>query len=161
TRGVQLQSIGHIQVNGGAVTDQDVWIDPTGRVYDATTAHYIQDVKVLLYYDDDDRVAPGVLVPANRLGMGQQGQVTPAEGVHRFAVPVFGRKYKVVVDPGPPPGSFRSQMIPPTPGFAPKGNVVDDQAPSLEPNAVRTYFLRFDLEKPGDDVFNNHIPLDP
>lgn len=158
--GTQLGMVGHITVADGRLTEQDVWIDPSGRVYDAATGRYVQGVRAFLYYDEEDDQQPGALVPDERLGPGQQGQVTGAEGFYKFDV-LPNRGYRLVIDAGTSSWSFPSQMIPPTPGFAEPGPVVDDSSPSLEPNSPRTYYLRFALAAGDEDVTNNHVPLDP
>jgi uncharacterized repeat protein (TIGR01451 family) len=159
SRGAQLAEEGGVTISAAAPTVRDVRVDPSGRVYDATTGTFVQDVRVFLYYDETDPVEPGQLVPADRLGAGQQGQVTPAEGFYRFDV-LAGRRYRLRVETGLA-YAFPSMLVPPTPGFAPPGPVVPDPAPSLDPNRVRTYYLRFNVAAPGQDVTNNHVPLDP
>lgn len=132
-----------------------VAVAASGRVYDAKAGRYVQGARITVLYDETDASQPGQMVPADRLGPGQQGQETTAEGIYRLDLPP-GRRYRVVLDP-PAGYAFPSQIIPPTPGFAPEGPVVPEPTPSLAPDARRIYYLRFDRT----DVTNNHIPLDP
>src|SRR5262249_33052364 len=127
----------------------------SGRVYDSKAGRFVQGARVTVFYDATDASQPGQMVPAGLLGPGQQGQETTAEGVYRLDLPP-GRRYRIVLDP-PAGYAFPSQIIPPTPGFAPQGPVVPESTPSLAPAARRIYYLRFVLS----DVTNNHIPLDP
>jgi uncharacterized repeat protein (TIGR01451 family) len=157
--GVQLGLFGHIAVASGKVTEQDVWIDPSGRVYDSVSGLYQQGVRVLLFFDEEDSDEPGKLVPADQLGVGQQGQTTGAQGVYKFDVKPR-RKYRLLVESEPAAHAFPSLLIPPAAGFAPPGPVVL-HPPSLDPRKSRAYYLRFAPNGVDDDVTNNHVPIDP
>src|SRR5207244_2418427 len=96
----------------------------------------------------------------DRLAPGQQGQVTGKDGIYRFDV-LPGRKYKLDVDTSNSSWSFPSQILPAKEGFAPVGPVVPEIRPSERPEAARVWYQRFDIAAAGDDVTNNHVPLDP
>jgi uncharacterized repeat protein (TIGR01451 family) len=117
-----------------------------GRVYDAVSGRYVQDARVSLLDD-----ATGAPVADADLPPGQQGQLTPAEGIYRFDPPP-GRTYRIAV--AADGFSFPSQLVPPATGLAPGGPVVPSPTPLRD--GPRTYYLRF-----ASDVTNNHIPLDP
>src|SRR4029077_15529342 len=66
--------------------EHDVWVDPSGRTYNAVSGELVPNVQVLLRYDAEDSAEPNALVPADRLAPGQQGQVTGKDGIYRFDV---------------------------------------------------------------------------
>lgn len=160
SRGAQLAEVGGLVVEGGVDLDRDVLVDPSGRVYDSTTGRTLADVQTFLFYDSEDETEPGVLVPADRMGPGQQGQRTTPEGIYKYDV-LPGRRYRLELDTTTSTWVFPSQRIPATPGFAPPGDVVANAAPSVAPGAKQTWYLRFYPVDPGDDVRRNHVPLDP
>ena len=149
-----------IAIAANQPSERDVFVDPSGRTYNAVSGELIAGVQVLLRYDDEDAQEPNLLVPADRLQPGQQGQVTGKDGIYRFDV-LPGRKYKLDVDASASSWSFPSQITPPTPGFAPIGPVVPETRPSSRPDAPRIWYTRFAINGAGDDVTNNHVPLDP
>ncbi|MBW1872438.1 MAG: DUF11 domain-containing protein [Deltaproteobacteria bacterium] len=70
-----------------------------------------------------------------------------------------GHKYRLVITPPSASWIFPSSKIPVSQGFATDllegGKVVASDLP--QPNGDTRYFLRFDI---GEEVYNNHIPLD-
>ncbi|MFH0901415.1 MAG: hypothetical protein V2A73_12375, partial [Pseudomonadota bacterium] len=164
SEGVELARNPALSVAGGEVVGHDVVVDPSGVVYNATTGKPIGGVRVALYYDDSDSETPGEIVPDDKLGLGQQRQMTAAmgdaAGFYKFDVEP-GRRYRLVLDSTGTTWSFPSQLLPPAEGFAPTGKVSPDAWPSIEAGADTTYYLKFDVAAAGDDVFNNHVPIDP
>ena len=45
--------------------EHDVWVDPSGRTYNAASGELVPNVQVLLRYDAEDSVEPNALVPAS------------------------------------------------------------------------------------------------
>jgi uncharacterized repeat protein (TIGR01451 family) len=159
--GAQLARQSRIAVVDSELDDHDVWVDPSGRLYDATTGKLVSGEQVFLRYDETDGAEPGALVPPDRLQPGQQGQVTSADGIYRFDV-LPGRKYRLEVATAASPWAFPSQILPAQAGLLAEGGpVVPEIRPSLDPKASQRYFLRFDIGGPEDEVTNNHVPVDP
>lgn len=148
--GVELAESPPVDLTSGGAA-RDLRVDPTGRVYDAVTGAPVAGVRVRVEYDG------GGLVPATAMGLGQQGQVTAGDGIYRVDLPP-GR-YRLALDTSQVAYAAPSLRIPPRPGFAPAGPVVTSPLPEVDGDT--TYYLQFDLQRPGDAVFNNHIPVDP
>ncbi len=130
-----------------------------GVVYDSSTDKPISGVPVQLFYDDADPLSPGAIVPTDRLGSGQQGQLTQS-GAYLFDVE-SGRRYRVVIAAANSPYQFPSSRLPARPGFAQtdgSGLVVTNSTPG---GTNRSYYLRFDIQTADTNVVNNHIALDP
>lgn len=131
-----------------------------GQVYDAATGEPAAGVQLTIVYDGNDFEA-GQVVPDDRLGDDQQGQVTGADGRYRFDVePV--RFYQLQLDTSATSLSAPSAVIPPRPGLAPLGDVVDSSEPvsPSEGSADRSYYLRFEIPAADSRVSNNHIAVD-
>jgi len=130
-----------------------------GVVYDSDTGQPVSGVPVQLFYDSTDAVDPGAIVPTDRLGSGQQGQLTNA-GVYTFDVE-SGRRYRLHVPAATTPYAFPSSKIAARPGFAQtdsSGQVVTDATPSA---TNRRYYLRFDVQTDTSNALNNHVAVDP
>jgi uncharacterized repeat protein (TIGR01451 family) len=128
-----------------------------GLVYDAATATRAGGVSLRLVYDDTDPLSPGAPVPAGLLGPGQQGQIPGTDGRYRFDVQP-GRRYRIEVSVGGTSFSFPSRAHPPEPGLATAGLISESAGPPAPDG--RRYFLRFDVVAAGDEIANNHLPLD-
>ncbi|MEK6608737.1 MAG: hypothetical protein AABZ30_13845, partial [Myxococcota bacterium] len=161
--GVEYARRGGVVVAAGALADLDAPIDPSGVVYDSKGGRPLAGARVTLCHAEtpgDDRECRRV--PDDALLPGQQGQPTDASGYYRFDV--RPGKFRLEVAPPGPSMAFPSTRIPPRPGFArvgPENEVV----PSDEPDPRRagadlTYYLRFDIGGPEDEVRNNHVPVD-
>lgn len=154
-----------VVVKVGEVENLSIAIDPSGRLYNAKTGALITGVTVSMIYDAEDAIAPGQLVPATAyVDPSQQNQVTDINGLYKFDLVETGRRYQLVVTSTSFRLNFPSQLIPPTPGFAKvdaQNNVVPNGLPDITPKVDKTYYLRFRIDAKSDEVFNNHIPLDP
>jgi uncharacterized repeat protein (TIGR01451 family) len=161
--GTQFATGQSVTLQAGGEQTADLLVDPSGRVYDSSSGAMVAGATLRLLYDDSDPAAGGqtsVPVPAEKLGVGQQAQVTSALGMYRFDAEA-GHKYRIVVDT-PPSLSFPSHTIPPQDGFASPGPVVSDAVPDpKKAGAQLKYYLKFALGSVADAVTNDHIPLDP
>ncbi len=135
-----------------------------GQVYDSATGAPVRGVSLRLFYDAED-TQPGLEVPPEELGAGQQSQVTAADGRYQFDVPE-GRKYRLELSVHASSYAFPSSRIPARPGLASDdgdGQIVEAEtpaAPELQ-GADRSYYLRFDVARASDGFRNNHVPVDP
>ncbi|MCA9523905.1 MAG: DUF11 domain-containing protein, partial [Myxococcales bacterium] len=154
-----------ITVKAGETLDLQLAIDPTGRVYNAKKGDLIRGMVVSLIYDKEDPIAPGQPVPGSSLvDPSQQDQVTDVHGLYKFELKETGRRYQIVVKPPSLRLNFPSTLIPPTEGFAvvdSSKRVVENELPDVAPKTKKTYYLRFRIDTPQDEVFNNHLPIDP
>ena len=173
---VLFSTVDDVQIVGGEIRDADLAIDPSGRVYNSVTGDLIDGAEIFIYRDEDledddvldaESLARRVLVDPDDLeAPSQQGQRTANGGLYRFAVKTPGR-YIVEVVPSGQSFVSPSILVPATPGIATRadvddqGRVVPDPLPSVEPDADRTYFLGFDLQRAEDLYIHNHIPVDP
>jgi uncharacterized repeat protein (TIGR01451 family) len=164
SKGVQMGAEAALTVPAGTASTQNLPVDPSGVVYDAVAGGAAPNVQAFLYYDETDGGAPSALVPASLLGHGQQGQVTDGSGFYRFDVQP-GRRYQIKLQPLSPSQQFPSALIPVTPGFAvvdADHRVVSDDVPDPKKQGAKlSYFLRLKVDSKSDEVFNNHIPVDP
>lgn len=129
-----------------------------GVLYDSGTLGRVSGVSLRLLYDDSDPLSPGTEVPAGLLGAGQQNQIPGSDGSYRFDVQP-GRRYRIAVAVERTPLVFPSRRSPPQPGLATAGPVSDSDAPPTGARP-RRYFLRFDVAAAGDEITNNHLPVD-
>jgi uncharacterized repeat protein (TIGR01451 family) len=131
-----------------------------GQVYDAASGQPAANVRLTIVYDGND-FEGGQVVPDDRLGDDQQGQVTGADGRYRFDVE-GARFYQLQLDTGSTSLSAPSSVIPPRPGLAPLGDVVEGSTPVPpgDGSADRSYYLRFDIPSDDSAVNNNHIAVD-
>ena len=144
----------------------DLALAPTGRVYDAKAGTGVAGIKVFLYYDAADPIAPGQLVPESDLGIGQQGQTTGRDGAYVFAPPA-GRAYRIDAAGAGGTWAFPSSQRAPEPGLAlldKLGMVVADALPKLTAGLPR-YFTRFTRQGASGDQAppsprHNHLPVD-
>ncbi len=147
------------EIRADLVSDLNLPIDPSGRVFDSTSGALIGGARVTVFYDTENSLSPGEKVPLENMPYpSQQDQLTDAHGFYAFDLQA-DNKYRIVVQPPSPAWVFPSQSIPAADGFAADlltgGKVVDNDLP--DPGGDTRYFMRFDL---GEDVHNNHVPLD-
>ncbi|MEZ4467490.1 MAG: hypothetical protein R3F43_24365 [bacterium] len=171
---VLLRTLDGVEVVATEQRQQDLVIDPSGRIYDGTEGSLIDGAQVFIYRDNDaanddpydaaSRDQRSLVPPEDLEAESMQGQRTAHGGMYRFAVRRPGRYLMEVVPPGLSYVS-PSLLVPPTPGYAftddPEGKVVPDALPGVRPDSDRTYFLAFDLAGPDDQFFHNHVPIDP
>lgn len=160
---VEFARQGELRVSSGSLQEQDVLVDPSGRVYDSVSGELINGAEVQIFYaeDDPDPTRAGRLVPPEDLPENQQGQLT-RDGLYKFDV-LPGHIYRLeVVSPTQgyvfPSSRVSAQERNWDPGVDPN-EVVPNAIPDV--NGVQEYFLSFDIRGVDDEVLNNHIPLDP
>ncbi len=143
-------------------------IDPQGIVYDSKSGQPLSGVQIFVYYDDSDPIAPGDLVPAERLpGREQQGQVTSRDGFYQFFFePMPERVYRLEIALGRnQPWQFPSVLVPALPGVLELGPTPIDVVPNGLPDVAgeQRYYLRFKVGRDAHErgAQNNHLPLDP
>ncbi len=172
--GVLLQTRERVEVVANELRQLLLAIDPSGRVYDSQSADLIDGAEVFVYHadgiDEDELFTDAgreqwrLVAPEDLEAASQQGQRTAHGGLYQFAVKRPGRYVIEVLREGSTYVS-PSELVPPSPGLAftdlPDGRIVENDLPSVEPDANRTYFMAFDLRGPDDEFFNNHVPLDP
>ena len=172
--GVLLATRDRVEVAANELRQALVAIDPSGRVYDSQSGDLIDGAEVFVYhadgidedalFTDQGREQWRLVAPEDLEAASQQGQRTAHGGLYQFAVKRPGR-YVVEVLHESTTLVSPSELVPPSPGLAftdlPGGRIVDNDLPSVEPDANRTYFMAFDLRGPDDEFFNNHVPLDP
>jgi uncharacterized repeat protein (TIGR01451 family) len=172
---------------GDNVVEQNLPIDPSGRIYDAVTRQTVAGAVITLIGPDGQPVDGALLV------QGASTMTTAADGHYRFDLL-----------PGAPAGRYRLSVVAPagylpvpafslaSPGVAPglpaEGTIlaggvfqpplgVGGEEVAIQPNrmppsasvtmpaavgsAGTQYFLEFDLANNRKGVVNNHIPLDP
>ncbi len=163
-KGTQLGTLTPVTLPGGQAVTRDVPVDPSGIVYDAVSGQRAANVRLTLYFDEKDPLAPGQKVPGALLAQGQQDQQTDATGFYRFDAPA-GRRYRVEVTPLSAAKVAPSSLIPASEGFAQvgaEGEVVpaDNPEPKREGANLR-YYLRFERADGDGGLHNNHLPVDP
>jgi uncharacterized repeat protein (TIGR01451 family) len=143
-------------------SNQNLPLDPSGVVYDSSTRLPVAGAAVSIS-------GPAGFDPAKHLlgGLTAQGQVTTANGFYQF-----------LLLPGAPEGEYRLSVTAPSGYISPSlqipaqttvlpvgnsGNVIAVQPQETAPLAGQstTYYLAVNLRAGGNDVVNNHIPLDP
>ncbi len=142
--------------------NQNLPLDPSGVVYNSVTREPVAGALVRL-------IGPGGFDASRHLlgGPAQQSQTTSANGYYEFWLL-----------PSAPSGSYSLEVTAPQGLISPSaqipaqaseaqvpstGNVfaVQPQANAPSNGQDTTYYLRLQLAVGGDQVVNNHIPLDP
>ncbi|MFT5992360.1 MAG: putative repeat protein (TIGR01451 family), partial [Bradymonadia bacterium] len=154
-----------LEIVSGAREQRDLLVDPSGVLYEVTTASPVGGARVFLYYDEGEGEAGlGELVVDDDLASAtQQGQRVPVSGFYRFDARTDAA-YRIVVEPGNSGLSFPSLQLPPQEDAlisASRIDVVPETNPADVDEDARTYATRIELSGPDAGVFNNHIPLDP
>lgn len=155
----------------GSAVARDLFVDPSGVVYQSETGEGVDGVRAYLHYGPDDPSCAGLpddrereclVLPEDLLEAAQQGQLTH-DGFYRFDVSP-GHTYRLDFDPGIFQLSFPSTAIPPYPttlAASEETFVVPNAFPDISPGAELIYYLLFDIETQEGEVKNNHVPLDP
>ncbi len=162
---VRFGQIEGVSVGDGEVSQRNLRIDPSGRVYNAQSGEVISGAEVQLFYADEepDTALAGKLVAPQDLPEGQQGQRT-VDGLYRFDV-VPGHVYRIAVVAPSQAFVFPSVRIPAEPRIWRSSEdpllVVESATPDL--SGPTTWFTTFNItpDLPPEGVRNNHIPLDP
>ena len=163
-----------VDLEPGAVIEVAIQVQPTGTIYQSNDATPLEGTEVWLYIDDnDDDPSNDVLVPAEELPAGQQGQSSTERGFYRFDPPPG--QYRIGLKLSDALLSFPSTLIVPqggVAGFRPFGaqgesisGATDQErllsatvAPNVDEPSV--YYLRFSIDDDSPLLFNNHIPVD-
>ncbi len=150
-------------LSGTVVDGQNLPLQPTGVVYDAVTRQPVAGAVVTLS-------GPAGFDPVLHLLPGAQNQVTQADGMYKLEIPLGS---------GAPVGTYQITVTPPltySPSFpstmlAPQSTVWSynsgqGTAVVASPNPpaqgeTPTYYLRFNLTAGGEQLVNDHIPVDP
>ncbi|MCK5797506.1 MAG: carboxypeptidase regulatory-like domain-containing protein, partial [Deltaproteobacteria bacterium] len=163
-KGTQLGTKSAVEVGSGEATRQDIAVDPTGIIYDASKGGAVANIRATLYYDKTDPLAPGEKVPGALLGQGQQDQVSDESGFYRFDGSV-GRRFRIALTPLSLSKVAPSSLIPVHEGLAKVGaeaEVVSDDTPEPKREGAKLiYYLRFEQRGVGYELHNNHLPVDP
>lgn len=149
---------------------QDVLIDPSGVLYDASSGDPVRGAQVLLMVDDgDDDPDNDAIAGPSLVDPDQQGQISNDDGFYRFDV--APGQYRLKVLPASPTQIFPSTLIAPNNdddssnpfgSFATTNDqhqVVSAARPDL--GGDTSYYLRFDIQSFEDEVLHNHVPIDP
>lgn len=152
---------------GANLQQQDLPLDPSGVVYDASSRLPIDGATVRF-------CGPAGFDPATML-VGGASYVTQGNCAQLVTGP--GGFYQYLLAPGATPGEYTLSAsapsyaptpiasIPPAPGvFTPSGSLpvlVQAQAGPPALGQPTTYHLRFNLAPGMPDVLHNHIPLEP
>ncbi|MFH1810320.1 MAG: OmpA family protein [Pseudomonadota bacterium] len=168
--GALFKTLGLPALAADGEVEQDLLIDPSGVIYDATTGAAVRGAQVFVYVEDDDfDPANDRLAGPDRVAPEQQGQLTNPDGLYRFDV--RPGRYRMEIVPAGTAQVFPSILIPPTnddDGEHPYGSfaITDEQhrvVPAARPDlrGDTHYYLRFDITGVADEVLHNHVPLDP
>ncbi|MBT8422014.1 MAG: DUF11 domain-containing protein, partial [Gammaproteobacteria bacterium] len=151
---------------GTTVLDQNLPVDPSGVLYDATSRAALAGGIVTITN------SAGTALPAVCLQADQQNQVTDVDGFYRFdlnldadAACPSGETYLLTVAAPAGYADAPSVLIPPEAGPLDPTGGPDPFLVSLQPTPPTgadstVYYLSFVLETGDPDVINNHIPLD-
>jgi uncharacterized repeat protein (TIGR01451 family) len=155
-----------LDVPDGATFTTDLLIEPTGIVYDIESLAPRGSVRAMVYWDDTDLTPgrAGQLVDAALLEHpSQQGQFVPGNGIYRIRPTEPGR-YRIELEPQGALAIFPSLRLPALDELTPldgRTELAEVAVPDPASEAELPYTLRFAVTDGGDELANNHVPVDP